>query len=301
MWRHPNGPAIQPALPTTEHNFCHHAFVLGFPPPRIITILPLLDLWLTPHPKLHELLPNFWGQNSCLLCVVHFGLPHLLLSPSRSHLAWGSALHRTDREMITEPNWADVVLIKSWVSHPRFSLGVTSLGLPTNSNRRRTVSEEKPKLFISHFLPFGCPVETRQDIIILFTLQQPGFIQLDPELQLDAVKFLFRVRPFSSCFTVILTNYWPSVCSLKVKLASWDDSYLFMTWQIFLSLIFPVQMLAFGDFSTSCLSDCRTEGELLFESKTVLRETSSVGYIIYTDIYGEIYCVQCWVVSRLQK
>ena len=61
-----------------------------------------------------------------------------------------------------------------------------------------------------------------------------------------------------------------TICSLKVKLASRGD--------------LSVQILDFEDFSTSCLSDCRTDGEL-FESKMVLRERISVGSILHTDIY----------------
>lgn len=71
-----------------------------FPPPGIMPILPFLPGSLT-HPSSKA----FTRSSSPIpRARIHlFGaflqcrLPHILLSPSHSHLAWGTVLHRTDR------------------------------------------------------------------------------------------------------------------------------------------------------------------------------------------------------------
>ena len=136
-----------------------------------------LALWLTPPPK-----PSPWAPPQFLgpefISLVHFFivasptffyLPHILILPG--------ALSYTEQtgEMLTASNWIDAVLIRSQVSRLCFPLGITSLTLPSKSNQGRIISKEKPNLFISNFLPFGCQMETGQDISSSSLLQQPYF------------------------------------------------------------------------------------------------------------------------------
>lgn len=119
-----------------------------------MSTLPFLHAYLT-HPSSKAFsarsspIPGARIHSFCVF--VHFCLLHILLSPSNSHLACGSDLHR-------EGNCS--------LNH--FPLGIASLALPAKSNRRRIISREKPNLFIFNFLPFRCQMETGQDIIIQF-------------------------------------------------------------------------------------------------------------------------------------
>lgn len=91
----------------------------------------------------------------------------------------------------------------------------------------------------------------------IYFFNNPIF-HLDPELQLESVKFLLWVKPFSSRSSGIIMYCWPSICSSKVKLAGLGDSYLFMIQQSCLNLIFPVETFYFDHFSAPCLRDYRT-------------------------------------------
>lgn len=170
IWHHPSGPAIQLALPNIEHIFHHYIFVLKVSSSWNY-VYPSISAWISDSSLLQsllcEILPNSWGQNSSLLCVCSF------LPPSHSSISlkFPSCLGQwfaQKGELLTESNWMDAVLIKSWVSCLHFPLGIASLALPAKSNQGRIISKEKPNLFIFNFLPFRCQMETGQDIIIQF-------------------------------------------------------------------------------------------------------------------------------------
>lgn len=71
-----------------------------FLPPGIMPILPFLPGSLTdPSSKAFTTISSSIPRARIHLfgAFLHCCLPHILLSPSHSHLAWGTVLHRTDR------------------------------------------------------------------------------------------------------------------------------------------------------------------------------------------------------------
>ena len=134
-------------------------------------------------------------------------------------------------------------------------------------------------------------------------LQSPSAVILEPpKIKCVTVSILW-VRPFSSWFSVIVINSWPSVCSLKIKLAGFGDSYLFTILQIFKPNI-SCENTLFWIFQRLLLewlqNWCRTV--VLIRGSAHRNYFSGINYIHKQLLVSTaIYCIQCWVLRQIQK
>ena len=178
----------------------------------------------------------------------------------------------------------DTVLIRSWVSRLCFPLGITSLTLPAKSNQGRIISKEKPNLFISNFLPFGCQMETGQDISSSSLLQQPYFSsQSWTSAEVCKISSLSQ-----TIFFLVLSNCNKllTICLFPENKASWFGWLLSIHNPAdFLNPRFPVQIHCFGYFKASCLSDCRTA--VLIRGSAHRNYFSGTNYI-YKHLLGSV-------------
>lgn len=166
---HPNGPATQPAIPNTEHLSHLHDSCSRFL--GIMSPLPFL-LGSLAHPSSkafsRRASPAPGARIHPFRVFVRCCLPRILLSPSNSPVAGGRDLHGADRGAASWKKWRGAAGM-SLGRLPAFRPGLGSLSTPCKAGPGGVTSKEKPSLFISHFLPYGCQMETGRDVIAQFT------------------------------------------------------------------------------------------------------------------------------------